>query len=119
MGSSPLTRGKRLSLRSHMRLNGLIPAHAGKTKITDAFTAAPPAHPRSRGENVELCVEAEKKAGSSPLTRGKLDNLTIGEVITRLIPAHAGKTSLSSAAAVMIAAHPRSRGENAVLDQAS
>ena len=33
------------------------------------------------------------RPGSSPLTRGKLDNLTIGEVITRLIPAHAGKTA--------------------------
>ena len=75
------------------------------------------------------------RPGSSPLTRGKLDNLTIGEVITRLIPAHAGKTAtirrpttsltgsspltrgkrrrrhlLNSAAM----AHPRSRGENLV-----
>ena len=30
-GSSPLTRGKRRAARLHVRLGGLIPAHAGKT----------------------------------------------------------------------------------------
>ena len=31
MGSSPLTRGKLLEVLLHGALNGLIPAHAGKT----------------------------------------------------------------------------------------
>ena len=50
-GSSPLTRGKHLAFTLPNRHVRLIPAHAGKTKMTDALTAAPPAHPRSRGEN--------------------------------------------------------------------
>ena len=70
----------------------LIPAHAGKTTETAArvFTAA--AHPRSRGENIQTCVQVAADLGSSPLTRGK-PILKGSEVqALRLIPAHAGKT---------------------------
>ena len=50
--------------------------------------------------------------GSSPLTRGKLVTNRKEKHGRRLIPAHAGKTSLASTAAQNSAAHPRSRGEN-------
>ena len=52
------------------------------------------------------------KTGSSPLTRGKptLSNLTSS--LTRLIPAHAGKTWLTCRVRFAGWAHPRSRGEN-------
>ena len=50
--------------------------------------------------------------GSSPLTRGK-PSLTCPERTNeRLIPAHAGKTTLSSLTSSLTRAHPRSRGEN-------
>ena len=50
--------------------------------------------------------------GSSPLTRGKLCR-AIGLVgAPRLIPAHAGKTSIMSPSLPEPGAHPRSRGEN-------
>ena len=50
--------------------------------------------------------------GSSPLTRGKLDdNVRHGEK-SRLIPAHAGKTSTPLSTPLSTPAHPRSRGEN-------
>ena len=54
--------------------------------------------------------------GSSPLTRGKrsLDG-DRGERV-RLIPAHAGKTTACPAARPAGRAHPRSRGENGVID---
>ena len=70
------------------------------------------AHPRSRGENATPTFSQKADAGSSPLTRGKLDvHVSISFVegsspLTRgkrlhercaepylgLIPAHAGKT---------------------------
>ena len=51
-------------------------------------------------------------AGSSPLTRGKLDyNRSRGKG-NRLIPAHAGKTLGMSVVSRGRRAHPRSRGEN-------
>ena len=70
-GSSPLTRGKRFELQESREDTGLIPAHAGKTQPYREPSAAPSAHPRSRGENItrRSCLDA--CSGSSPLTRGK------------------------------------------------
>ena len=50
--------------------------------------------------------------GSSPLTRGKPKPASETEPKWRLIPAHAGKTALSSTGSTPPTAHPRSRGEN-------
>ncbi len=50
------------------------------------------AHPRSRGENSRVVLEAVHTAGSSPLTRGKPVNIDIHAATLGLIPAHAGKT---------------------------
>ena len=58
-------------------------------------------------------------AGSSPLTRGKLTNADNTGKMTRLIPAHAGKTVSVVDGGGDNAAHPRSRGENAVLQRPS
>ena len=51
LGSSPLTRGKRIARTRFGSQIGLIPAHAGKTVNTQAPRISVPAHPRSRGEN--------------------------------------------------------------------
>ena len=52
--------------------------------------------------------------GSSPLTRGKPDELDPRRLAFGLIPAHAGKTPVAVAAIKVVQAHPRSRGENTV-----
>ena len=71
LGSSPLTRGKRLAdLRDGLNLR-LIPAHAGKTACAPASISRPWAHPRSRGENSFSACRRANSRGSSPLTRGK------------------------------------------------
>ena len=51
-GSSPLTRGKPTPNAYDTHLDGLIPAHAGKTVGGDPTGVPPGAHPRSRGENL-------------------------------------------------------------------
>ena len=132
MGSSPLTRGKRCRCPSPARTTGLIPAHAGKTRMgcyRRAHCAAHPrsrgengwgatqpralpAHPRSRGENFRFLCVLLLFSGSSPLTRGKPSPTSVQEVHDRLIPAHAGKTASFPARGSNPAAHPRSRGEN-------
>ena len=76
----------------------------------------PPAHPRSRGENLLLRLRGWRSRGSSPLTRGKLIPVDLGDVPEGLIPAHAGKTWNLWLAVSHMAAHPRSRGENLVLN---
>ena len=70
-GSSPLTRGKLVGVIAHEHIQGLIPAHAGKT---GRHAYSPPntgAHPRSRGENDLSALLNTANRGSSPLTRGK------------------------------------------------
>ena len=71
------------------------------------------AHPRSRGENARANGPACPRRGSSPLTRGKLGGDKLVGVLSRLIPAHAGKTFRRKAGFSDWPAHPRSRGENA------
>ena len=71
-GSSPLTRGKHWEQLYGDYVVGLIPAHAGKTRQVPSLTMASKAHPRSRGENLEVGRLGPHIPGSSPLTRGKL-----------------------------------------------
>ena len=54
----------------------------------------------------------QELGGSSPLTRGKPASLLCRSMAVGLIPAHAGKTTLTWVVSVKVRAHPRSRGEN-------
>ena len=111
-GSSPLTRGKRARPLQRRNAVRLIPAHAGKTARGIGRKRQRTAHPRSRGENLRLHSDLPHARGSSPLTRGKLRRRARTPGSPRLIPAHAGKTAITSAYKHSVAAHPRSRGEN-------
>ena len=91
-GSSPLTRGKRLTVGADLTARRLIPTHAGKTHQRHHFHDRIGAHPHSRGENRAEIAAIQTRAGSSPLTRGK-QAVNLGVVChTGLIPTHAGKT---------------------------
>ena len=92
------------------------------------------AHPRSRGENAHGNRIGHMQSGSSPLTRGKLEEVRahvrrVGLIPahagktgpfrpvptrpeSRLIPSHAGKTAPFPPTATSLRAHPHSRGEN-------
>ena len=111
-GSSPLTRGKHRRPEGHVCGRRLIPAHAGKTPSSPMTPGAMPAHPRSRGENFSHVIRMSPSAGSSPLTRGKLAVDRRNSHRGGLIPAHAGKTTLTRQRPWRSWAHPRSRGEN-------
>ena len=111
-GSSPLTRGKRAPANNHPPTHRLIPAHAGKTPVRGLTHRHVGAHPRSRGENRRARAGLPLGPGSSPLTRGKPLVGRSFSMVSRLIPAHAGKTARGSVGVNMTGAHPRSRGEN-------
>ena len=111
-GSSPLTRGKLGGVGDDKHASGLIPAHAGKTRLAVRLASELGAHPRSRGENWAPSPASHTQAGSSPLTRGKRLVVDLATFKARLIPAHAGKTSWRGPARSRRGAHPRSRGEN-------
>ena len=113
-GSSPLTRGKQAHHHGRQAERRLIPAHAGKTTSCASVRASCAAHPRSRGENSGSSSRVSTNVGSSPLTRGKLRPRGLGWSALGLIPAHAGKTTYEGSVTFPRAAHPRSRGENAL-----
>ena len=111
-GSSPLTRGKQPPEQLSGAAWRLIPAHAGKTIDVWRGSEQIRAHPRSRGENHAVVLGSGHSGGSSPLTRGKRVIVVGLDVGFGLIPAHAGKTSLTWFDSSRYSAHPRSRGEN-------
>ena len=92
MGSSPLTRGKPYSRVASVVIGGLIPAHAGKALCACRSGPRLPAHPRSRGENMNADGTVTGIRGSSPLMRGKVFARPFATMPVGLIPAHAGKT---------------------------
>ena len=112
-GSSPLTRGKHRVVVVSRNIEGLIPAHTGKTGRLGQAHADGGAHPRSRGENPFLMPASAASSGSSPLTRGKRQQAGRTVDVLGLIPAHAGKTADGAGSRRCAVAHPRSRGENA------
>ena len=91
---------------------GLIPARAGKTWVTASVSPSGKAHPRSRGENIAFTPSHACDQGSSPLARGKQSRFACSWLEMRLIPARAGKTNGVRRMSSLVAAHPRSRGEN-------
>ena len=93
VGSSPLTRGKRVAGCPQLGADRLIPAHAGKTLAVIASGPGTEAHPRSRGENRLVPCPFSLFGGSSPLTRGKHRRSARTARQRGLIPAHAGKTA--------------------------
>ena len=113
LGSSPLTRGKRLSEPGARHLQGLIPTHAGKTRGPTSYPFPGWAHPRSRGENMGSLFLQRHMVGSSPLTRGKRKPRAPLLHRDGLIPTHAGKMTGTWPPPCPSPAHPHSRRENA------
>ena len=111
-GSSPRMRGKPPAARRKWVGVGLIPAHAGKTRLLATVATHGQAHPRACGENFSSRFDISVSEGSSPRMRGKRYRLAGRGWSRRLIPAHAGKTRLNRPHSACKRAHPRACGEN-------
>ena len=113
IGSSPRGRGKPLTTAACLGLVRLIPAWAGKTMRWTTRRQSNPAHPRVGGENRSGSGWLIIGPGSSPRGRGKQSCRCVPWVLSRLIPAWAGKTASLPVSESNRAAHPRVGGENA------
>ena len=111
-GSSPRVRGKLTRAAASLQVVGLIPARAGKTPTPPSPAPSSWAHPRACGENVVWEGVGMRAPGSSPRVRGKPGPGLQEAARGGLIPARAGKTSISFAAPRCPPAHPRACGEN-------
>ena len=97
------------SLPPHARI---IPAHAGSTVTDEAGKENLGDHPRSRGEHFVGLRLLPRHRGSSPLTRGAPRSAPQTADPSRIIPAHAGSTPVSLWRWATRSDHPRSRGEH-------
>ena len=70
LGSSPHTRGARLSEEGVLHARGIIPAYAGSTTWIHWKTLIFGDHPRIRGEHYRPDGRRRDRGGSSPHTRG-------------------------------------------------
>ena len=108
-------RGKRREEGAFRLQIRIIPAHAGQTIGFIPATPAYADHPRACGANKLTVSPKIGGTGSSPRMRGKLG----GEVITfggvRIIPAHAGQTTLRRHPCTRAPDHPRACGANSLL----
>ncbi len=94
-GSSPRMRGKHMDDGRHHRRRRIIPAHAGQTRPPTHGPVIRADHPRACGANQPLTVAVINTTGSSPRMRGKRDRHDREGRCGRIIPAHAGQTSVS------------------------
>ena len=95
-GSSPLTRGKGDDCFPRLVVSRIIPAYAGKSPLSGGPEGPVRDHPRLRGEKPKIFVPSDKPRGSSPLTRGKVNDLKSTYLAPGIIPAYAGKREYSS-----------------------
>ncbi len=109
-GSSPLARGSPHGPPHRQPGRGIIPARAGFTLVSACRSGVSGDHPRSRGVHGGGWGDGVAGLGSSPLARGSLLHREVGRSVDRIIPARAGFTSPTPAAAPSPSDHPRSRG---------
>ena len=111
-GSSPLTRGAHILAHCVRTGERIIPAYAGSTIPGALLLLADQDHPRLRGEHSQWMSTCWSPQGSSPLTRGALNNSDSRNSVRRIIPAYAGSTSCPGSIAQERRDHPRLRGEH-------
>ena len=111
-GSSPHTRGARLGRPGPGLRRRIIPAYAGSTIDDLEGEDLLEDHPRIRGEHRRVVETAIASDGSSPHTRGALQEDFAGVAECRIIPAYAGSTHTSVSWSSSRQDHPRIRGEH-------
>ena len=111
-GSSPRMRGKQRPVAELGWRGRIIPAHAGQTCTEAACEDRCSDHPRACGANKYFPRHDPNLDGSSPRMRGKLARSPITAVRRRIIPAHAGQTSMKYSWPFPVTDHPRACGAN-------
>ena len=110
-GSPPRMRGKDIYCGTSIGEGGITPAHAGKSQAAEAQSQTAWDHPRACGEKPVPIMPVVNAAGSPPRMRGKVCRHYISFFVSRITPAHAGKSTISSFNQVVNRDHPRACGE--------
>ena len=111
-GTSPRMRGKLKWVCRIRLMSRNIPAYAGKTVGRRPVVWDLKEHPRVCGENLQAASGGSKEERTSPRMRGKLAGNKVENLLSRNIPAYAGKTPVPSPLRRSCSEHPRVCGEN-------
>ena len=90
----------------------IIPAHAGQTCPSTSVCLPTMDHPRACGANSVSGSSHGTASGSSPRMRGKQGYALAECQSVRIIPAHAGQTSVLRVVPTYCTDHPRACGAN-------
>ena len=110
-GPSPRGRGNHLAPVGLERLQGTIPARAGKPQPPCRHTPGPKDHPRAGGETVGEEVVLLPDTGPSPRGRGNPGPRSYRGSCPGTIPARAGKPHSGAISPTTWRDHPRAGGE--------
>ena len=110
-GSPPHMRGKGDATGCCMDATGITPAHAGKSLEHFREPAFERDHPRTCGEKCAALEESINEKGSPPHMRGKAFRARPLCRMSRITPAHAGKSPSSPTESGVLQDHPRACGE--------
>ena len=97
----PLTRGRPTEEIAAFVSSGNTPAYAGKTPPNCGRPQSARKHPRLRGEDRVFCNHRDPPMETPPLTRGRLDAMSLAHLQLGNTPAYAGKTLSAVARASM------------------
>ncbi len=103
-------RGSLIRAFSDARELGIIPAHAGLTQRQAAGQHDQRDHPRACGAHINVTLRSDAAEGSSPRMRGSPVMVLCMQLLTGIIPAHAGLTPAWRTFSAMIRDHPRACG---------
>ena len=114
-GSSPHARGTLRVLSIPVRRPRFIPTCAGNARHPASIRSWTTVHPRIRGERGRAVAAPGADCGSSPHTRGTLDDAQFHFLTSRFIPAYAGNACEKIAYYADHTVHPRIRGERRLM----
>ena len=110
-GSPPRMRGKGCCKHLMILVDGIIPAHAGKSSVRELLLIVSRDHPRMCREKGSFIILSEGMIESPPHVRGKVCHVTSCGDFPRITPACAGKSRKQQQAQTPRRDHPRVCGE--------
>ena len=92
LGSPPPMRGKAGYNSRHYDQYRITPAYAGKSLYLKIITGGDEDHPRLCGEKQDMLHALNNLSGSPPPMRGKGKDYQLGDKVSGITPAYAGKS---------------------------
>ena len=113
-GSSPRMRGSQQGDGATATKPGIIPAHAGLTRVLALANLESRDHPRACGAHLIHNALRRPEWGSSPRMRGSQVRDNRRDAARGIIPAHAGLTTTGHTRSIKRWDHPRACGAHLV-----